>query len=95
MEDSRTLTEWSDRVVELGRGKFFLKSMSISTLFREICYKLFALVYHMVHVLPVGRLVTSGDEPNQGGSTHRSQELNRLMTGGAGRSVEPVLMMTG
>jgi len=42
----------------------------------------------MVNLPPVGRLIPTRDEPNEGGVVCKLQELDRLMTGGAGICVK-------
>ncbi len=37
----------------------------------------------MVNLPPVGGLIPTRDEPNEGGVIHKLRDLNRLMTGGA------------
>ena len=74
----------SERVTGAGEVEFFLKSTTISTVFRPLSSRLFCLL----HLPTVGGLVTIINESDESGVVRELQELDGLMTGGAAVCVQ-------
>jgi len=85
-KDTTVSTGESHRMMGVGGAGFFWKSTTISTV--ELQVVLTATSHQMVNLSPVGGLIPTRDEPNEGGVVHKLQELDRLMTGGAGFRVQ-------
>src|SRR4029434_466346 len=77
------------RVMGVGGAGFFLKSTTISTVFRASSSRLFWP--HQVtrwSMTPVSGVIPTRDEPNEGGVVRELEELDGLVTGGAAVGVQ-------
>jgi len=83
-KDFTVSTGESHRVMGAGGAGFFRKSTTISTVLRPALFQgvLTMACHQMVNLPPVGGLIPTRDEPNEGGVICKLQELDRLMTVG-------------